>query len=197
MNNSRSTREIPDSATVIGQMVAIDSAAAQRHSIDITIAAQTHSIVTTILRDICTAPNSNTIKQDDSCTICLEPFGTSREEPMRLPCGHVFGLSCLVTWTKAKVFRQCPMCRVQYLDPTKSLEFCKRHCNSAAISRMIDRLILKVRQITDSETLARVDDSASKFYDIIWSATKPGRRRRSNRARMEILLGIIAWADWD
>lgn len=186
MNNSRSTHETPDSTTVIGQMVANDSAAAQRHSID-----------TTILRGICIAPNSYTIKQDDSCTICLEPFGTSREEPMRLPCGHVFGLSCLVTWTKAKVFRQCPMCRVQYLDPTKSLEFCKRHCNSAAISRMIDRLILKVRQIADSETLARVDDSANKFYDIIWSATKPGRRRRSNRARMEILLGIIAWADWD
>lgn len=43
---------------------------------------------------------------DDECSICLEPFTTSgqgqrnqsadvRETPVSLPCGHVFGFTCL------------------------------------------------------------------------------------------------------
>ncbi len=175
MNNSRSTHGTPDSATVIGQMVANSSAAAQTHGNDTAIANHVHSIVTTILRDICTAPNSNTIKQEDSCTICLEPFRTSREEPMRLPCGHVFGLSCLVTWTEPKVLRQCPTCRAQYLDPVKSLEVCKLHSNSDATS-LINIFMHKVQRFTIREASARLDGVVQNFYDALWLATMLGRR---------------------
>lgn len=123
------------------------------------------TIVTAILRSICIFPNSTTL-QDHSCTICLETFSTPGEEPIRLPCGHVFGSSCLVRWTQERLFRRCPMCRVQYLDPIKSLEVCKLHSTSDASSELIDKVIGEIRSFTNSEIL-EFDRSADEFYEYI------------------------------
>ncbi|KAI9794195.1 MAG: hypothetical protein M1816_006120 [Peltula sp. TS41687] len=54
-------------------------------------------------------------EEDRSCSICMEPFGEPEptegkiEYPVRMPCGHVYGLTCLKTWLKEHC--TCPSCR--------------------------------------------------------------------------------------
>jgi hypothetical protein len=49
-----------------------------------------------------------------SCGICRDDYGTFYEDkkpeaPTRLPCGHIFGLECLVIWLTDH--NSCPLCR--------------------------------------------------------------------------------------
>lgn len=55
----------------------------------------------------------------DRCGICRETYstnvtssGTVSEDPVRLPCGHEFGLECISTWLSPEEGKNsCPMCR--------------------------------------------------------------------------------------
>lgn len=51
--------------------------------------------------------------QERSCCICYQPFGPKLsqgpEAPVQLPCGHVFGRTCILRWTLTN--RSCPLCR--------------------------------------------------------------------------------------
>ena len=59
------------------------------------------------------------LKRDErSCAICLQPYrrGEFKEIPLQLPCGHVFGKACLLSWlsdigSDAVHVACCPMCR--------------------------------------------------------------------------------------
>ncbi|OWM77150.1 E3 ubiquitin-protein ligase RING1-like [Punica granatum] len=47
-----------------------------------------------------------------TCSICLEDLSSSSEQIRRLvkmPCEHIFHVSCIVPWLKTK--RTCPLCR--------------------------------------------------------------------------------------
>ena len=64
------------------------------------------------------------LKQEDRmCAICLQPYrqGESQEIPLQLPCGHIFGKECLLTWLTdigkddAHV-ASCPMCRKECIS---------------------------------------------------------------------------------
>ncbi|KAM0799830.1 hypothetical protein BDR22DRAFT_822201 [Usnea florida] len=46
-----------------------------------------------------------------TCPICQEAFENAErpEIPLRLPCQHVFGISCLASWMSIK--NTCPLCR--------------------------------------------------------------------------------------
>ena len=62
----------------------------------------------------------------DDCAICKEPFGRPREpeeimdRPVRLSCGHVFGLQCLAKWILSPIFDgHCSYCRSIVVDPTR------------------------------------------------------------------------------
>lgn len=45
---------------------------------------------------------------EKTCPICYEQL----ENPIFLPCTHVYCAECLVTWMRANVGNQCPTCRV-------------------------------------------------------------------------------------
>ncbi|KZM21024.1 uncharacterized protein EKO05_0011132 [Ascochyta rabiei] len=53
--------------------------------------------------------------QERSCCICYQPFRSTLlthggpEVPVRLLCGHVFGESCILSWTLDN--SSCPLCR--------------------------------------------------------------------------------------
>ena len=62
----------------------------------------------------------------DDCAICKAPFGYPREpenimdRPVRLSCGHVFGLQCLAKWMLSpKYDAHCSYCRIIVVDPTR------------------------------------------------------------------------------
>jgi hypothetical protein len=49
--------------------------------------------------------------EDTTCSICLNSYHCAPDfdDPKRLPCGHVLGEVCILTWTQAS--NTCPMCR--------------------------------------------------------------------------------------
>lgn len=58
--------------------------------------------------------------EERACYICFQSFGfaiSNRGEPelpVQLPCGHVFGVTCISTWTLLN--DSCPLCRRKVLD---------------------------------------------------------------------------------
>lgn len=67
--------------------------------------------------------------EDKLCGICHENFGEEEEEeeeseskhdPVRLPCGHIFGEECIVYWLVSE--NTCPYCRRDYGAPGEVLE---------------------------------------------------------------------------
>ena len=57
-----------------------------------------------------------------SCDICMEPFDSSSsaeepESPVKLPCGHVMGRSCISKWLTSSSNNSCPLCRRVLFDP--------------------------------------------------------------------------------
>ncbi|KAL7104345.1 hypothetical protein ACP275_08G238600 [Erythranthe tilingii] len=50
----------------------------------------------------------------DCCSICLEGFsGDVCEEPLGMPCSHIFHGSCIGKWLRNNPF--CPLCRSRFL----------------------------------------------------------------------------------
>ena len=51
--------------------------------------------------------------EDTACSICLNPYQCAPdfEVPKRLPCGHVLGEVCILTWTEVR--NTCPLCRFE------------------------------------------------------------------------------------
>ena len=52
---------------------------------------------------------------DNKCRICLEDTGGAYSHtPVSLQCGHVFGRSCIVTWSQQSL--TCPVCRQEFSE---------------------------------------------------------------------------------
>ena len=63
----------------------------------------------------------------DDCPICKEPFqglqtpGETLDRPVRLSCGHIFGLQCLARWMFSTYMDgHCSYCRAIIVDPTRA-----------------------------------------------------------------------------
>lgn len=70
-----------------------------------------------------TAVDPSDLNDDDkNCYICLNPYRSPshvsdelfHEYPIRLPCGHIFGLNCILRWTLQS--NTCPYCRAELFD---------------------------------------------------------------------------------
>lgn len=62
-------------------------------------------------------------KGDRRCAICLQPYreGETQEIPLQLPCGHIFGKECLLSWLSdigddGAHAACCPMCRKECIS---------------------------------------------------------------------------------
>ncbi|XP_042448888.1 NEP1-interacting protein 1-like [Zingiber officinale] len=52
--------------------------------------------------------NMVTAEEPDSCSICLQDFGTTTRV-LAMPCGHLFHAACLKKWLERSC--SCPLCR--------------------------------------------------------------------------------------
>jgi hypothetical protein len=50
--------------------------------------------------------------QEDTCSICLDPFGTRFVK--NLPCGHTFHKGCIKNWSERS--NTCPTCRQPFRE---------------------------------------------------------------------------------
>ena len=74
------------------------------------------------LHATCTLPTAAEF-QDRNCHICHEDtlVTNGSEVPVKLVCGHVFGMSCLMEWTlnqieAGRAIVKCPLCRIAFLS---------------------------------------------------------------------------------
>ena len=60
---------------------------------------------------------------DDSCPVCMNPFGSTKFVPRLLPCGHLLCNTCVITLSKEHYYKylQCPQDRKKH--KTKSPSF--------------------------------------------------------------------------
>lgn len=56
--------------------------------------------------------------EDQSCSICREPYGTGEipETILILPCKHIFGSACIQHWLSVSNKDTCPCCRTVLFD---------------------------------------------------------------------------------
>lgn len=73
------------------------------------------------LSQTCTFPTVDEL-HDTTCNICLNDSMQKNtqhgpEIPVKLPCGHVFGMTCLLTWASSSLpsRKLCPCCRRRFL----------------------------------------------------------------------------------
>jgi hypothetical protein len=61
-------------------------------------------------------------EEEVKCPICLDNI-LKEEDPMILPCGHIFGDQCLDRWVRAGDEQGCPMCRDSWDEVTHQFPF--------------------------------------------------------------------------
>ena len=72
------------------------------------------------------------LDNDMNCTICSEPFlrGDNPEVPVRLDCGHIFGMSCILKWL-SPISRagnnSCPNCRKAVFHDWDKMDYPAHH----------------------------------------------------------------------
>ena len=65
-------------------------------------------------------PLNDLPKDDRDCPICIETYSRLGEHPVRLPCGHLMGKTCLFKWLNSSVVNAnrnaCPTCRADLFE---------------------------------------------------------------------------------
>ncbi|KAL9594359.1 MAG: hypothetical protein Q9219_007073 [cf. Caloplaca sp. 3 TL-2023] len=76
-----------------------------------------------MLYDSCTYLDVAELGDSTECSLCTENFGwgTDSETPVRLRCGHIFGLKCIREWVSTHTgpghrYPPCPNCRADFLN---------------------------------------------------------------------------------
>ena len=79
-----------------------------------------------------------------TCGICFDEYSAEDDHRIcALPCGHVYGLSCLTKWVKS--YKSCPMCKVK-VQPTKIIKLfaasiaVKDNSDTIKVQRELDEL---------------------------------------------------------
>ena len=76
---------------------------------------------TTALRQRFTAASADLVHQYAPCSICWNDYD-GEDQPVALPCGHVFGEECVIAWgqgtTPTGRHNGCPICRAELLTPS-------------------------------------------------------------------------------
>ncbi|GJT31052.1 zinc finger, RING/FYVE/PHD-type containing protein [Tanacetum coccineum] len=80
----------------------------------------------------------------DLCPICIKPwtFDDKTHQMSSLPCGHMFGLSCLKKWIKDRPSDKCPQCYQNFSLESVTHIYAPRLCIQAAVAQKVDHISL-------------------------------------------------------
>ncbi|KAI4243211.1 MAG: hypothetical protein L6R40_003579 [Gallowayella cf. fulva] len=97
------------------------------------------------LHAACTFPAVHVL-EEDKCHICSDAFATNgSEKPVRLCCGHAFGMKCIMTLTLDNIEEgstpYCPVCGTHFLNSTPE-HVADEHSNNEVVlwDEVINRL---------------------------------------------------------
>ncbi|KAL8799141.1 MAG: hypothetical protein Q9182_006116 [Xanthomendoza sp. 2 TL-2023] len=97
-------------------------------------------------------PSTKSTSKEDKCHICLQAFSESGEDPVQLPCGHIFGKHCINDWRTGKIKPGCPLCRRRY---TTTLE--EMHVEGHA----------QRQKVQNSKTLKTLDEAVQAYLALV------------------------------
>lgn len=105
---------------------------------------------------------SSELENDLHCTICSETFlrGDNPEVPIRLDCGHIFGMNCILKWL-SPVSRNgnnsCPNCRAPFFDDWDKMDFPEPR-QIAPARRRVTATPIETAQRRYEETARRLEE---------------------------------------
>ncbi|KAH3667924.1 hypothetical protein WICMUC_005137 [Wickerhamomyces mucosus] len=125
-----------------------------------------------------TGDRDNTVYKSNKETVQRENNPNhSSHIPVQMPCGHIFGKSCLVEWLKSNV--SCPLCRREVEDSnvsSKSLiinrSFCPAHWSSLEDHTSLDPSIpVPISILTQRPGSSRANRGTNGFFDNVLNQT--------------------------
>ncbi len=127
-----------------------------------------------LLHDNTIFPDLASLK-DDTCYICLETCSNSPkgETAVKLPCGHVFGLSCIAEWTRGMEYIDectCPMCRQPYGTVSDHRLISWLTCPKP-IHNMMHELLGAEERVFASETWKQLTTAITGVFALIQQQT--------------------------
>ncbi|KAL8816475.1 MAG: hypothetical protein Q9223_004516 [Gallowayella weberi] len=99
-----------------------------------------------------TIPSTKSTFKEDKCNICLRTFSESGEEAIELPCGHIFGMTCINDWRTGKKQPGCPLCRLPYTTTVKEMQIENN---------------VKHRKIKETKTLKDLGEAVEEYFVMV------------------------------
>ena len=129
-----------------------------------------------MLHDKSIFPNLASL-EDPTCYICFEKCSNSPkgEAAVKLPCGHVFGLSCLSEWTnRMETLKDCtcPLCRQLYGTDSDHLLVSWLTC-SKRIHNMMQEFSGAQERVFDCKTWKQLNAAISAAFVLIQQQAGP------------------------
>nr|GFA06386.1 hypothetical protein [Tanacetum cinerariifolium] len=115
--------------------------------------------------------NKNKLHMIEPCSICYLPFSTQGNHRICcLPCGHLYGLSCIKKWLiQSSSSRKCPQCNTlcKYKDviPLYASRLCDSAHQKASSTRHFPFTKKGLTEFREHERLWRVDTEKMHFED--------------------------------
>ena len=148
---------------------------------------------------------------DFQCTICSEGFlrGENPEVPIKLDCGHVFGMNCILKWLSPlsrSGNNSCPNCRAKLFDDWDRTDFPAQESSASRRRRRATSRLIQINSLREGQSRRRFEeiDEAHNSGRSETNGPAPRRiapiRRRgapdpieiSTRQREQIMQGIEA-----
>lgn len=101
-------------------------------------------------------PTEDDDEKDNICIICQDEWsseGTDPHKVVALPCGHIFGMSCILEWISRKT--QCPVCKRRATPNDIRPIFLESSANKLAIKKMRKRSNMEKKDIWKKLRLER------------------------------------------
>ena len=131
--------------------------------------------------------------QSTTCQICFDEYSLeSNHRICALPCGHVYGSSCIQKWIKS--YKSCPMCKVK-TQPRKIIKLfaasisVKDNADTVVVQKKLDELKKQHNELNTSYIRARTraDIATSKNNCLEQHIEQMKREKRSMLAEINRL----------
>ena len=134
------------------------------------------------------------LPQDD-CAICKEPYRDNRwelggtlQQPVELPCRHLFGFQCLARWVlSANFHNHCPFCGVQMINFSHTRTLDKRPLNFS---------LARVEMVTVLARNGLSPKQKSQLLVILEDSLRREMTFAHNKPNMPIDKPMVVWEEF-
>ena len=140
-----------------------------------------------------------------NCPVCLERYSQQSEQPIRVPCGHIIGKNCLLTWLQSAPrnannnTNKCPICRAvlfeHEVDEDTIIANGYTRRVQEDLDRLLDAIILAPRMSQEARTAAleRFNQSNTAMVDAIARGTASAQAAANQTSSNQVRDRALDW----